>query len=58
MRRSVELVGDYSVLDEELKRNDLEGVLMGGFEDDRAGCTGLLHLKPTRGADAPAVARF
>src|SRR5579871_10826 len=29
---------------------------MGGFEDDRAGCSGLLDLEPTRGANAPVVA--
>jgi hypothetical protein len=54
----VKLVGDYGVLDEELKRNDLERVLMGSFKDNGACCTRLLHLQPARGADAPPIARF
>src|SRR6202044_4275053 len=54
----VKLRGDYSELDEELEGNDLEGVLVGGFEDDGAGCSGLLDLQPTGGADAPAVSWF
>ena len=51
----MELTGDDGVLDEEFKRDDLEGVLVSGFEDDRAGGSSLLNLQPTRGADAPAV---
>ena len=54
----VELAGDHGVLDEKLKGNNLEGVLMGSFQDDWAGCTSLLHLKPARGTEAPAVTRF
>ena len=54
----VELVGDDGVLDEELEGDDLEGVLVGGFEDDGAGGSGLLYLEPARGADAPAIAGF
>ena len=54
----VKLRGDYSELDEELEWDDLEGVLVCGFEDDGAGCSGLLDLQPTGGTDAPAVAGF
>ena len=54
----VELAGDDRVLDQELEGNDFEGVLVGGFEDDGAGCSGLLDLQPAGGADTPAVARF
>jgi hypothetical protein len=54
----VKLGGDYGVLDQELKGDDLEGGLVGGFEDDGAGGSGLLDLEPTGGADAPAVAGF
>ena len=52
----MQLVGDDSVLDEEFERNDLQGVLMGSFKDDRAASARLLDLQPARGADAPAVA--
>ena len=54
----MELAGDDSVLNEELEGNDFEGVLVSGFEDDGAGGSGLLDLKPTSGTDAPAVAWF
>jgi hypothetical protein len=54
----VELAGNYRKLDQQLKGDDLEGVLVGGFEDDGAGCSGLLDLEPAGGADAPAVAGF
>src|SRR5438552_2228757 len=54
----VELVGNDSVLDQKLEGNDLEGVLMSGLEDDRAGGSRLLDLQPARGADAPAIAGF
>src|SRR5437868_11444933 len=54
----VELVGNDGVLDEKLEGNDLEGVLVGGFEDDRAGGSGLLDLQPPGGTEAPAVAGF
>src|SRR5947209_5721902 len=57
-RALVELGGDNGELDEELEGDDLEGVLMGGFEDDGAGCSGLLDLQPAGGTDAPAVAGF
>ena len=40
----VELAGDDGVLDQKLERNDLEGVFVGGFEDDRASGSGLLDL--------------
>jgi len=52
----VELVGDDGVLDEELEGDDVEGRLVGGFETDGAGGSGLLDLEPAGGADAPAVA--
>jgi hypothetical protein len=52
----VELGGDDGVLNEELEGDDTESVLMGGLEEDRAGCAGLLDLKPTGGTDAPAIA--
>ena len=54
----VELFGDDGVLDEEFEGNDLEGGFVGGFEEDGAGCSGLLYLEPARGTDAPAVAGF
>jgi hypothetical protein len=54
----VELAGDHGVLDEKLKGNNLEGVLVGGFQDDGAGCTSLLNLKPARSTEAPAVTGF
>jgi len=43
-------------LTKDLEGDDLEGGLVGGFEDDGAGCSGLLDLEPASGADAPAVA--
>ena len=55
---SVELVGDDRVLDEELEGNDLEGVFVGGFEDDGAGGPSLLYLQPAGSTDAPAVSGF
>jgi hypothetical protein len=54
----VKLRGNYSELDQEFEGDDLESVLVGGFEDDGAGCSGLLDLQPTGGADAPAVSWF
>jgi hypothetical protein len=54
----VELGGNDGVLDKQLKWNDFQGGLMGGFEDDRAGGSGLLDLEPTGGADTPSVAGF
>jgi hypothetical protein len=54
--RLVELAWDHCVLNEKLEGNDFEGVLVGGFEDDRAARASLLDLKPTRSTDAPAVA--
>jgi hypothetical protein len=54
----MELAGDDSVLDEQLEGNDLEGVLMGGFEDDGACGASLLNLKPAGGADTPAISGF
>jgi hypothetical protein len=54
----VELGRDDGELDEEFEWDDLEGVFVGGFEDDGAGCSGLLDLQPTGGTDAPAVAWF
>jgi hypothetical protein len=54
----VELAGDNGVLDQELEGNDLQSVLVGGFEDDGTGGSGALDLKPASGADTPAIARF
>ena len=54
----MELVGNDSVLDQKLEGNDLQRVLVGGFEDDWAGGAGLLDLQPAGGTDAPAIARF
>ena len=51
----VKLAGNDGVLDEQIKRDDPEGVLVGGFEDDRAGGSSLLNLQPPGGTDAPAV---
>jgi hypothetical protein len=58
LKSLVELAGDDGVLDEELEGNDLEGVLVSGFEDDGAGSASLLNLKPAGGADTPAVSGF
>jgi hypothetical protein len=52
----VKLVGDYGVLYQKFEGDDLEGSLVGGFEDDGAGGSSLLDLEPAGGADAPAVA--
>jgi hypothetical protein len=52
----LKLVWDDGVLDQKLEGDDLEGVFVGGFEDDRAGGSGLLDLQPTGGTDAPAIA--
>jgi len=54
----MELVGDDSVLDKKLEGDNLEGVLVSGFEDDGAGRSRLLDLQPASGTDAPAVAGF
>jgi len=54
----VELAGDDGVLNQELEWHDLEGVFVGGFENDRAGSSGSLDLEPAGGTDAPAVAGF
>ena len=54
----MELVGDDGVLDEEFEGNDVEGRLVGGFEDDGTCGAGLLDLQPARGADAPTVPRL
>jgi hypothetical protein len=54
----VELVWDDRVLDQKLEGNDLECIFVGGFEDDRAGGSGLLDLQPAGGTDAPAIARL
>jgi hypothetical protein len=40
----VKLAGDDRVLNEELKWNDFECILVGGFEDDGTGFAGLLDL--------------
>jgi hypothetical protein len=52
----VKLVWDDGVLDQKFEGDDLEGIFVGGFEDDRAGGSGLLDLQPTGGTDAPAIA--
>ena len=52
----VELVGDYCILNQKLEGDNGQGGLVGGFEDDRAGCSGLLYLEPAGGADTPSVA--
>jgi len=54
----MELGGDDGVLEEDVEGDDAEGVFVGGFEDDGAGCAGLLDLEPAGGADAPAVSGF
>jgi hypothetical protein len=54
----MKLVRDNGVLDQKLEGYDFEGGLVGRFENDGAGGTGLLDLEPSSGADAPAVARF
>ena len=52
----MKLAGDDGVLDQKFEGNDFEGVLVSGFENDRAGCPGLLDFQPTGSTDAPAVA--
>ena len=54
----MKLAGDDGVLDQKFEGNDFEGVLVSGFENDRAGCPGLLDFQPTGSTDAPAVAGF
>ena len=54
----MKLIGDYGVLDQKLEGDDFEGGFVGGFEDDGAGCSGLLDLEPAGSTDAPAVAGF
>ena len=54
----MELVRYYGVLDKEFEGDDFEGGFVRGFEDDGAGGSGLLDLKPAGGADAPTVAGF
>jgi hypothetical protein len=55
---SMKLAGDDGVLNEEFEGNDLEGVLVGSFEDDGAGGSRLLDLEPAGGADTPAISGF
>ena len=43
-------------MDEKLERNDAQGIFVCSFQDNRAGRSGLLNLKPAGGTDAPAVA--
>jgi hypothetical protein len=52
----VQSFGDDGVLEEGFEGNDLKCGLVGGFEDDRAGSSGLDYLQPAGGADAPLVA--
>jgi hypothetical protein len=54
----VELGGDHRILNEQLERDDFEGVLMCRFKNDRAGSTGLLDLEPACRTDTPAIARL
>ena len=54
----MQLGGDDGELNQELEWNDAEAVLVGRFEDDGAGCSGLLTLQPAVSTDAPAVAGF
>jgi hypothetical protein len=54
----VELFRYYGELDEKFKRNDAKSVLVSCFEDNRAGCSGLLDLEPAGGTYAPAIAGF
>jgi hypothetical protein len=54
----VELTGYNGVLDKEFEGDNLEGIFVGGFEDDGASSAGLLDLEPARGTDTPAVSGF
>ena len=54
----VKRVGNDCVFDENLERNDSQGGLVGGLEHDGAASSGLLHLQPASGADAPAITRL
>lgn len=51
----MQLVRDYGVLDQQVKRNNFERVLVGSFEHHGTGCTRTLHLQPAGRADAPTV---
>ena len=53
---SVKLIRDYCILDQKFERDNLEGGLVGRFEDDGAGGSSLLDLEPASSADTPAVA--
>ena len=53
---SVKLIRDYCILDQELEGDNLEGGLVGRFQDDGAGGSSLLDLEPAGSADTPAVA--
>jgi hypothetical protein len=55
---SVKPARDNGMLDKQFERDDLEGVLVRGFENNRTTRTGLLNLQPPRSADAPPVAGF
>lgn len=47
--------GDYCVLQQHVKGNDLQGSFVGGFQNYRTGCTRTLYLQPASSAHAPAV---
>lgn len=49
-------LGNDRKLQEDVEGNDLEGSLVGGFENDGARRSGVIDLQPTRSADAPAIA--
>lgn len=54
----VKRVRNNGILNEDLEGHDGESSLVGGFEHDGAASAGLLHLQPTCGTDAPAIAGF
>jgi hypothetical protein len=47
---------DHGELQQDVEGDDLERGLVGGFKHDGAGCSCLVNLKPSAGADAPAIA--
>ena len=46
------------MLNQQIEGDDLEGVLVGGFEDDRARSARLLDLQPASSTHTPAVTRL
>ena len=54
----VKRVRDDGVFNQDFEWNNRQSCLVGRLKHDRATCPGLLDLKPSRSADAPAIAGF